>query len=434
MGTRRTLHIGMSLAPTWLNGDGWRRPDSDVEGTYGSDFHIAIAKAAEAAKLDFVFRPDTLFLDTAALPSGPGFGSLDPTVLLASIARETSRIGLLSTVSTTFFPPYVVARQIQSLNWISQGRAGWNIVTALEGHENFGLPAMPSAEERYARAAEFTDVVRRLWGSYPRTALRMDRTSGVYADPSQVHPIDHEGPFLSVKGPLNLPAWSDSPIPLVQAGSSPAGRTFAASVADAVFASAPDKDAAIEIRRDLRRRAEGHGRSPDAIRVLPGLSLFLAPTRAEANDLFTATYAGMDAARRIASARRLLGIDLSQWPGDRPLTLADIPEPEGPVRSRTHFTLLRRLIEREQPTVAELLTRPEVIGSAHWRIIGTVDDAVAEITEWAEAGAIDGFIAVPGGSVDCLRLVFEALVPRLAEAGLFRTDYAGATFADHLRA
>ena len=153
MSTPKRLHIGMSLAPPWLSGDAWRRPDSNIEGIFGSDFAVDIARRSEAAHLDFVFRPDVSSLPLDVLETGSGFASLDPTVLLAAVARETSRIGLVSTVSTTFYPPYVVARQLQSLHWISDGRAGWNIVTALQGHENFGLDAMPDAEQRATRAA-----------------------------------------------------------------------------------------------------------------------------------------------------------------------------------------------------------------------------------------------------------------------------------------
>ncbi|MDF5956196.1 LLM class flavin-dependent oxidoreductase [Pseudomonas aeruginosa] len=191
-----------------------------------------------------MFRPDVSSLPLDVLETGSGFASLDPTVLLAAVARETSRIGLVSTVSTTFYPPYVVARQLQSLHWISNGRAGWNIVTALQGHENFGLDAMPDAEQRYARAAEFTRLVHDLWDSFPREALLVDRESGRYADVSRVHPVDHDGEFLKVKGPLNLPAFGEARIPLVQAGASESGRDFAASVADLVFAPTPDKEAA----------------------------------------------------------------------------------------------------------------------------------------------------------------------------------------------
>ncbi len=432
MSVREKLHIGMSLAPTWLSGDAWRRSDSEIERVYSSDYALDTAKRSEAAKLDFVFRPDSLFLNVEALESGPGFGSLDPTIQLASIARETSRIGLLTTVSTTFLPPYVVARQLQSLNWISEGRAGWNIVTALDGNENFGLSEMPSAQERYERAAEFTEIVRRLWESYPADALELDRNSGRYADSSRVKPIDHDGAHLRVKGPLNLPAFGNTRIPLIQAGASPDGRNFASSVADAIFASTPDMEAATELRQDLRRRAEEHGRKADDIRLMPGLSLYLAQSREEAAALFNETHARTDSTRKFASILAMTGLDLSDWPQQKRVTGADLPPLPQKLRSRTHAELLRRLILRAEPTVADLLSRPEVIGSAHWQIVGTVDDAVAEIAKWQSAGAIDGFIAVPGGSVASMRLVLDEVIPCLTEAGLFRTDYSGETFMDHL--
>lgn len=428
----KKLNIGMSLAPTWLSGDAWRRPDSGVEGLYGSDFYLDIAQRAEKAKLDFAFLPDSLFLNTDLLTNGTGFASLDPTLLLASIARETSKIGLLSTASTTFFSPYIVARQIQSLNWLSRGRAGWNIVTALDGNSNFGLSEMPNPEERYARAAEFTEVVRQLWASFPQEALVLDKASGLFADADQVQPVDHEGPFFNVKGPLNLPRYDKAPIPLVQAGASDAGRAFASSVADAIFASTPDMAAAIELRTDLRNRAEVRGRQGDDIRVLPGLSLYLAPTQPEAQDLFAETNARLSRQRALATVLEMTGLDLSGWPAGRKVTARDLPPPPEKVRSRTHSQLLRRMIERYEPPLEDLLRRPEVIGSAHWLVVGTPTDAVVAIKDWAAAGAIDGFVAFPGGSVDSVRLFLEQVVPALGDLGLFRKDYRGTTFSDHL--
>jgi FMN-dependent oxidoreductase (nitrilotriacetate monooxygenase family) len=433
MTLQKGLHIGMSLAPTWLSGEGWRRPDSRVESLFGSDFALDIARRSEAAHLDFVFRPDVSCVVADALQSGSGFTSLDPTVLLAALTRETTRIGLVSTVSTTFYPPYLVARQLQSLNWLSNGRVGWNIVTALQGHENFGLAAMPSAEERYARAAEFTDVVQRLWRSFPNQALLIDRDNGVYADPAQVQPIAHQGDFLQVQGPLNLPEQG-SRIPLIQAGASDSGRNFAARVADIVFAPTPDQAAAAELRRDLTQRAERHGRNAADIRLLPGLSLFLAPTRKQARELFMDTHARVDKARKYAAIKNMIGIDLAAWPSDQRIHAADLPPLQLlPGASRTHVSLLRRLIEREALLPSELLMRPEVLSAAHWQVIGTADDAVKEIVDWAEAGVMDGFIAAPGGSFGSVYCFLDEVVPRLVERGLFRGQYQGATFAEHLQ-
>lgn len=429
---QRKLHIGLSLAPTWLSNNGWRRDDSNVEGIFSADFAIDLARRAEAAHLDFVFRPDVSCLTTEVMETASGFASLDPTVLLAAVAQATRHIGLVSTVSTTFYPPYVVARQLQSLHWVSNGRVGWNIVTALQGHENFGLEQMPGAEERYQRAAEFTELVQALWASFPHEALKIDRAAGHYADTALIRPVNHQGEHFKVKGPLNVPAFPDARIPFIQAGASESGRDFAASVADLVFAPTPDKDAALELRRDLSRRAERHGRSPADIRLLPGLSLYLAATREEARELFLHTHARIDRRRKFASIKEMTGLDLSEWPTDRPVTRDDLPPPLAKTSSRTHTSLLRRLIERESLTVDQLLLRPEVISAAHWQVIGTVDDAVEQIVDWAEAGAMHGFIAAPGGSVQSVHLFLEQVVPRLVELGLFRERYSGLTFIHHL--
>ncbi len=432
MTPRKTLHIGMSLAPTWLSNDGWRHGNSDIEGVFGSDFYVDIARRAEAAKLDFVFRPDNLFLNSQIMETSPGFASLDATLLMATLARETSKIGLLTTISTTFMPPYAVARQVLSLHHLSNGRAGWNIVTALDGNVNFGLDEMPTSDERYARAAEFTDVVQALWQSFPGSALKRDRASGNYADPARIQPINHEGASFKVKGPLNIPSLENVPIPLVQAGASPAGRNFAASVADAIFSATPDIDAAINLRNDLRSLAQSHGRNADDVRLLPGLSLYLAPTRKEAEELFSYTHARGDRTRKIAYIRDMTGLDLTDWPEDRLIRPSDLPPPPEKVRSKTHAGLLQRLLQKETLSLEDLLRRPEVISAAHWQIIGTVDDAAEAIQKWSDAGAIDGFITAPGGSTSSMHLALDELMPRLSEVGLLRIDYSGDTFAHHL--
>ncbi|WP_343565090.1 NtaA/DmoA family FMN-dependent monooxygenase [Kiloniella sp. b19] len=425
------LHVAMSLAPTWLSGDGWRRQDSNVESLFGSDFYLSVAKKAEAAHLDFVFCPDTQFIKVDALEQGAGFASLDPNILLASLFRETSKIGFLTTLSTTFYPPYILARQLQSLNWLSGGRIGWNIVTALDGHANFGMERLPSADDRYAQAAEFVDLVKKLWSSFPNEALVLDRESGHYADTGLVRPVAHSGAHHSVQGPLGLPA-APSPIPLVQAGASVAGRNFAASIADAVFASTPDKAAARELRQDLQARAQSQGRSPEAIRVLPGLSLYLADSKKEAQELFAETHARASRQKAVGKVIELIGLDLTDWSDDRAVRANDLPAPLPNPRSRTHSDLLRRLVEREELTVRELLSRPEVIGSAHWQVIGTVDEAFEAVRDWHREEAIDGFICVPGGSVDCMSLALEQLMPQLSEEGLLRRNYDSDSFMGHL--
>ncbi|GAA3413411.1 NtaA/DmoA family FMN-dependent monooxygenase [Paenibacillus hodogayensis] len=396
------------------------------------DYYIELAKLAEKAKLDFLFRADYLYISPQMLGDSANFGSPDPTLMFAAIARETERIGLVTTVSTTFNPPYVVARQLQSLHWLSNGRVGWNIVTSIEGAENFGDVPMPSPQVRYAKAKEFTNVVRELWASFPCEAILVDRETGKFSDPEQVSPINHNGEFFTVKGPLTLPAHQSGTIPLFQAGASDIGRDFASSVADAIFAAMPDLESGVELRHDLRKRAEEHGRVPDSIKVLPGLYFFLADTRVEAQALFDATNAHLSTERRLASLKSVLGLDLSDVELKDRVTADMLPDPNQPVRSRTHAELLRRYISNHQPTVAEVLARPEVVGSAHWVSVGTVEDVLNDIIQRFEAGAIDGFIALPGGSEKSMELFFEQLMPKLVERGLFKSEYAGSTLRDHL--
>ncbi|SEA03974.1 NtaA/DmoA family FMN-dependent monooxygenase [Marinobacterium iners] len=432
MNTTPPLCIGLSLAVTWLSGNGWRRADSQVEGIYSAGFYTRLAQLAEQACLDFLFRPDSLFIEPATLEQAPGFSSLDPTLLLTAIARETSHIGLVTTASTTFNSPYLVARQLQSLSWLSNGRAGWNVVTALDGQRNFGLEQMPAAAERYARAQEFVDVVQQLWDSYPDTALLAERRSGQYADSGLIRPIQHQGVYFKVEGPLSTPMHGSGRVPLFQAGASPEGRDFAARIADAIFAATPDIHAGVELRQDIRTRAQHHGRSPGSVRVLPGLSLYLASSRAEARDLFEATQTEDSRMRKLKYLQTNLGLDPTTLPPDQPIT-ADLLQPTpANVRSRTHAGLLRRLILRESPSLNNLLQRPEVSPSAHWQVIGTSEDALQAILERYQAGAADGFIALPGGAVQSLELVCAELVPALADLGLFRQAYQGTSLREHL--
>lgn len=394
-------------------------------------FAARIAQAAEAAQLDFVFRPDASALPIEPLDQGFGFASLDPALLLAALAERTSRIGLVTTVSTSFTHPYHVARQLMSLHWTSRGRAGWNVVTALAGHENFGLGDMPSSTERYARAAEYVAAVQALWDSFPARALLMDRGAGRFADTGLIHPAAHHGDAFDIEGPLNIPAFPGPRIPLMQAGASPGGVALAGQVADMVFGQTLTKAAALDASARLGAAATAAGRPVGAVRLLPGLSLYLGDTRTEARALFDATQARVTRAQRIARIRDATGLDLTGRHDDARVTPEHLPEAHSP-RLPAQRDLLRALIDSDRPRVADLLTRPEVLGSVHWQVIGTVDDAFDIVADWFDAGAIDGFVALPGGSWDCVDRVLGGLIPRLARAGLFRAAYQGDTLAHHL--
>lgn len=360
--TDRPLVIGMALSPTWLRGDSWRATDSRAEELFSLSSYADIARAAERAALDFLFAPESGHLDTSVLDRSPGFSTLDSHTLLSALAALTTRIGLVPTVQTSFAAPYPVARALQSLHRISEGRAGWNVVTAIGGHENVGLDASPSSV-RYAQAGEFVAAVRALWDSYPADAVLLDRESGRFADRARVRPVDLAGPRYRIAGPLSVPAHESGHPPLFQAGGSTAGIAFAGATADAVFGMAPDLDSACVQRRALRAAAESAGRVGDDVRFLPGLSFVLAGSR--------------DEARRVAGER---AID----------------------------------------------------GARHWSVVGTPEDAVEEVVRRHGAGAIDGFIALAGGSWRSIGLFLGEVVPALAARGLVRSGYTGHTLRAHL--
>jgi len=235
----RPMTVGLSLASTWLSGCAWRRADSQAERHHDVDQYVELAQRAERAGLDFVFRPDTVFLDPGSQAQGPGTSALDPTLLLACVARATRHIGLVTTISTSFQEPFHIARTLESLQIISQGRAAWNLVTDLEGQGNFGHRPFLEAGSRYRQAEESLQVVQALLASYPADALRLDRESGLYADARAIQPIHHQGIHFQVQGPLTLPAGRFGRVPIFQAGASEDGQAFAARHADAVFAATP---------------------------------------------------------------------------------------------------------------------------------------------------------------------------------------------------
>lgn len=360
------LHIGLSPAPTWLRDSAWRRRDSAAEQMLTAEFSARVATLAEQACLDMLFTPDAAFLDRSVLATAPGFTTLDSVSLMTALSQHTTHIGLVPTVHSALAAPYQAARQVQSLQHLSDGRAGWNVVTALGGGANVGVQVSEDSGLRYAQAAEFVDVVRGLWRGYPAEAILLDREGGRFADPELVRPVDHHGEHFDVEGPLTLPMHAAGEPPMVHASASAAGRAFAAEHADAVFIAAREPGAAAEVRRDLHEMAGAAGRDPAAPLVLPGLSLFLAGTEDAARQLYAeATGAG-------------------------------------------------------------------VRGAPHWTVVGTPDQAAEEILRWADAGALDGFLAFPGGSWESVHLLAEEVVPRLAGEGRFRSAYEGTTLREHL--
>lgn len=428
--TERRLHLGVSISSAWTGGTAWRRPDSRVEDLNGAGLFIDIARAAEGARLDFVFRADGVVLDREKLDRHPG-GLLDPVPILAALASVTTRIGLVGTASTSFEEPYNLARAFGTLDLVSDGRAGWNIVTSQQGERNFGQDAIAGHEDRYARASEFVDVVRGLWASWPRESIVVDRASGRYADTDRIRSIDHHGRFFDVEGPLNVPTSRQGAPVLFQAGASDRGRDFAARYADAIFAAAPDDEGAAELTADLRRRAAALGRDRAPL-VLPGAHLYLGETEQEARALYREIRADDDIADGYERLARTFGVDFRPFALDEPLPAGTLPPIASLRTSQTHAERFRRLFEDDRLTLRRVIEDHVLTGAGHWRIVGTAEQAADAIAARFHAHADDGNVFIPGEYPETFRLFFEQVVPILQDRGAYPREYAGATLREHL--
>jgi FMN-dependent oxidoreductase (nitrilotriacetate monooxygenase family) len=399
----------------------WRHPDTDLHAPPFAVYRDVVRKA-EAACLDAVFLADSV-----ALTGAP---SLEPLTLLAALAAVTERIGLIATATTTYNEPYTVARQFASLDSISNGRAGWNLVTSDNAAEaaNFGRDRHVGHADRYARAREFHDVVNGLWHSWEEGAFVNDKAGGTLLDDTRVRKLHHRGEHFGVAGPLNVPPSPQGRPVVVQAGSSEAGRELAAATAEVVFTAHPALDSAQAFYRDIKERAARHGRDPDSVRVTPGIFAVVGRTEEEAQQKFSALQALIEPRAGLALLGRMIGnFDLSGYPLDGPLP--ELPETQDGQRSRQQ--LLTALAQGENLSIRQLYERIAG-GRGHLTVVGTAGQVADRMQQWFEQGAADGFNlmppVLPGGLDDLL----EHVVPELQRRGLFRTRYEGTTLRSHL--
>lgn len=425
----RQLHFNLFLHDTGHHEASWRLPESDPHALLDLAYHQRLAKIAEDAKFDSLFLADSpaLFGEVGRRPVG-GF---EPTVLLTALSVTTSRIGLIATASTSYNEPFNLARRLSSVDWISNGRAGWNIVTTAgeAAARNFGLEDQPLHRDRYARASEFLEVATQLWDSWEDDAIIADKDAGVHARADRVHAIGHRGEHFRVEGPLNSPRSPQGHPLLVQAGSSESGKEFAARWAEAIFTATPTIEEAQEFYADIKRRAIENGRDPEQIKVLPGLVPIIADTEAEAREL----EAELDRLIAPEFARDQLEKVLKLAPGtlrlDQPLP-DDLPGEDEIEGAKSRYTLIVALARRENLTVRELIGRLGG-GRGHRTFTGTPVQVADTIQHWFENGAADGFNIMPAVLPSGLEVFVERVVPILQERGLFRTEYTGDTLREH---
>lgn len=427
----RQLSLNAFIYPSGHHEAAWRHPQSRPERIYDVSYYQEIGRTAEAAKLDAVF-----FADGPALRADVkhnAVSGLEPITLLTAIATATTHLGLIATASTTYYEPYNLARLFSTLDHISGGRAGWNIVTTGTdlAAANFGLDAHPDHADRYARAREFVDAVVSLWDSWEDDAILLDKEAGIYADPDKIHQIDFVGEHLKVRGPFNAPRTPQGHPVLVQAGASNDGRAFAGKYAEAIFTAHQRLVDAQAFYSDIKAQARAFGRDPDQIKILPGISPFIADTEAEAkklerefNELTVPDY-GLKQLESIA------GTSLRHLPLDGPVPL-ELFSDAGDVtdNSRSRLQVVAGIVERERPTVRGLLHR--LAGARGHRVFAGTPEQVADtIEEWFRNGAADGFNVMPPYYPGGLEVFARTVVPILQERGIFRTEYTGTTLRDH---
>ncbi|WP_225783208.1 LLM class flavin-dependent oxidoreductase [Xenophilus sp. Marseille-Q4582] len=423
----RRLHLNVNA---WLQGfaiSARRLPTSDPLAFANLQHYVKIAQIAEAGKFDAFFLADSVSADGLAVAP---VTALEPTVVLAAIAALTTHIGLIATASTSYNEPYNIARRFATLDLASGGRAGWNVVTSADpgSARAFGLPGVPEHGARYRRADEFTQVVKGLWNSWEDGAFVGDRVQGRFVDTTRLHPVQHEGEFFQVAGPLALPRSAQGQPVLVQAGGSGDGRALAARHAEAVFSLSQSLAESAAYARDLRQAAEAQGRGPDAIRVFPGLGVFLGGTEAEARRRHAELIELVPLDQALARLAGRLAVPPERLKLDE-LLPADLPVP--PDGSQTFATAILARSHREGLTVRQIL-RERVGGGGHREIVGTPEQVADDIERWFRAGAADGFNLMPGVLPEGLQEFVDEVVPLLQRRGLFRTDYEGRTLREHL--
>lgn len=422
----RSMHINLFIYGCGHHRAAWRHPDSPVEQLGDIRYYENLARIAERGKLDAVFFADGSSVDS--VEDGPRW-FLEPLTCLAALSRATERIGLIATVSSTFFTPFHAARMLASLDHISGGRIGWNVVTSMFDAEarNHGYTAMPQHEERYRRADEFIDVVLRLWDSWGDDALLMNR-QGPFADPAQVQPILHDGEHFLVDGPLTVPRGPQGHPVLFQAGASEFGRNLAARRAEAIYAVAYDLGAAQAYYRDIKRRVKAAGRN-DPVPIMPGLVTYVASTEAEARAKQRELDELLPAKAALRQLQSYIFQNCLEWELDAPVPpLPPLEEFNGP---KGRYATILRIIESEQPTVRQLLGRLAA-GGGHCTVVGTPDQIADHMEAWVRNGGADGFNLMPPALPSSIEDFVDHVVPELQKRGLFRKDYTHSTLRGHL--
>jgi FMN-dependent oxidoreductase (nitrilotriacetate monooxygenase family) len=417
---------------------GWRMPDAVATSESSFEVCLEVTRMAEAAKIDAIFFADAAAVQPVDLiakgdPKAGlvyrGAAGLEPMSLLPALAAATQRIGLIATATTTYNEPYHIARRFATIDRISGGRAGWNLVTSQTEAEaqNFGRDSHMEHDARYERAEEFFDVVAGLWDSWADDAFVYDKASAQCFDPTKVKILNHTGTHFSVRGPLNVQRSPQGRPIVVQAGASGPGKTLAARVADCVFTAQAKLADGKAFYDEVKSKAVEFGRGPDQIKIMPGIVPIIGRTDEEAHELRSALLSNITDDQAMRSMYRVAGgLDLRQFPLDGPFP--ELPLSNG---AQGRQKLLVDMARQENLTLIQA-GRRFAEGQAHQIVCGSAKTIADLMQSWFEQGACDGFALMPSYFPRGVRDIAESLVPELQRRGLFRTEYEGRTLRDNL--
>ena len=430
---RGQLALAAFFHPTGHHVASWLHPDAQSDAGTNFRHYVRLAQTAERANFDFIFLADAVAVrhgNLSALRHWPQYMAyFEPITLLSALAAVTEHIGLVATATTSYNEPYHVARKYASLDHISGGRAGWNVVTSgnLSEAWNFGREEHYDHGDRYDRAREFIDVVKGLWDSWDDDAFVRDRSSAIYFDPEKLHVLNHKGENFSVRGPLNVARPPQGHPVIVQAGSSEAGKDFAAEHAEVIFTMASSLETARAFYSDVKGRMANFGRAPDHLKIMAGFNPVIGGTasEAEAKHQLLQSKIHPEVGLELLSAA-VGGFDLSGYPLDGPLP--DIPESKG---SKGHFKQVMDMARIEGLTIRQIYMR--YAGARGNRtVMGTSQNIADEMEEWFLKEAVDGFLIQPSYLPGGLDEFVATVIPELQRRGIFRSSYSGRTLRDNL--
>ena len=430
---RRMMHLGAFVHETGQHVAAWRHPKAHAEAGVSFAQAVEVAQTAERGKFDLLFLADSAAVNLSGNADARGrMGKVvkfEPMTVLSALAAVTKHLGLVAPSTTPFNEPYTLARQFASLDQISGGRAGWNLVTSNNESDalNYSREEHLSHSDRYERAIEFADVVNGLWDSWDEDAFIRDKESGVFFDPSKVHPLNHKGKHFQVRGPLNVARSPQGRPVLVQAGASGTGRDVAARLAELAFTAQTTFEQAKEFYADVMARLPKFGRTPDQVKVMPGFYPVVAPTESEAKEKFDYLQSLIQPSVGLSILEYTIGVKgLDKFPLDGPVP--EMADTNGPL-SRQH--LLLEAARRDKLTLWELCLL-NAGPRGHALVIGTPEQVADVMEHWFLNGAADGFNVMPAWLPGSLDDFVDMVIPELQRRGLFRTEYEAMTLRENL--